>query len=243
MVRIMKALYQSRKAWVGGITVLVTAVFAVWIGPALGLSDEQSAAVATAIVAAGVAVIAGIAVEDVGTKIAGSGRAPPAVLLLLCLAALAATAGGCGQSYVASQMAQLAGMKQLRLEMEGYHDKVLAQVQDDKEQAIGFAWELSLRQAVDPNGNLPLAAVLEKDAKRQGKQAEVRAALRRLDGEFAQRLQLCDRTILLGEFTLDSMGQWTRALSAFQDLLSAQRSTVAVSTPAPTPPATAPPAP
>jgi hypothetical protein len=93
MLRILKSLYQSRKAWVGGITILVTAVFAVWIGPALGLTEEQSAQVAVAIVAAGVAIIAGIAVEDHGTKSAGGGGAAATVLLLFLLPMLAL--GGC----------------------------------------------------------------------------------------------------------------------------------------------------
>jgi len=242
MLRIFKALYQSRKAWVGGLTILLTAVFVVWIGPALDLTAEQSSAIATALVVAGAAVIGGIAVEDHGTKSAGVDRPTRPVLLLLALG-LAAAVAGCQQSYVASQMAQLAAMKQVRIEMEGYHEQVLVQVQGDKEQAIAFAWQLSLRDAVDAEGKIALAAVLEKEAKRQEKQAEVRAALRRLDGEFGQRLKLLDRTILLGEFSLDSMGQWTRALGAFQDLLATQRLGVAAPAALPEPTATAPPTP
>jgi len=241
MLRILKALYASRKAWVGGITVLLTGLFAVWIGPALGLDADQSAAIAVAIVAAGVAIIAGIAVEDHGTKSAGGG--PPVAMLLVLALGLAVAAGGCQQSYVSSQMAQLAAMKQVRIEMEGYHEQVLVQIQADKEQAISFAWKLDLKDATDAQGNVPITVVMAKEAQRQVKQGEVRANLRRLDGEFGQRLKLLDRTILLGEFTLDSMGQWTRALGAFQDLLSTQRSGLPPAAALPEPKATAPPTP
>jgi hypothetical protein len=93
MLRIFKALYQSRKAWVGGITVLATAMFSIWIAPALGLDADQAAQIAVAIVAAGVAIIAGIAVEDHGVKAAG--KTPKAPLLLLLALGLAVAVGGC----------------------------------------------------------------------------------------------------------------------------------------------------
>ncbi|MBM4019305.1 MAG: hypothetical protein FJ288_13450 [Planctomycetes bacterium] len=92
MLHIAKVLYRSRKVWIGGLTVLLTAVFTTWIAPALDLAPDQVTAVVAAIVGAGLAVIGGIALEDAGAKRAG--RAPPAALLLLGLAA-AVLMGGC----------------------------------------------------------------------------------------------------------------------------------------------------
>lgn len=64
MLNVLKCLYNSRKAWVAGVTVLLTAVLTVWLAPLLNLTPEQATTIAVAIVAGGVAVIGGIAYED-----------------------------------------------------------------------------------------------------------------------------------------------------------------------------------
>ena len=86
-MRILRALYESRKAWVGVLTVLLTAVVLKWVCPFLNIPPDQAAIIAGAIVTMGLAVIGGIAYED-GKKTL-SERKPPAVLLLFLLPLLA----------------------------------------------------------------------------------------------------------------------------------------------------------
>jgi len=86
-MRILRALYESRKAWVGVLTVLLTAVVLKWVCPFLNIPPDQAAIIAGAIVTMGLAVIGGIAWEDSSKTL--SQRKPPALLLLFLLPLLA----------------------------------------------------------------------------------------------------------------------------------------------------------
>jgi hypothetical protein len=85
-VRILRSLYESRKAWVGVLTMILTAVVLKWVCPFLGIPPDQAALIAAGMVTMGLAVIGGIAYED-GKKTL-SERKPPTPIPFLVWVAL-----------------------------------------------------------------------------------------------------------------------------------------------------------
>ena len=88
MKKVFKSLYESRKAWVGGISILVTVALNL-LAPTLGLTTEQAISCSAAIVAFGLAIIGGIASDN---KAEAGAAKPPVWLLALLILPLA---GGC----------------------------------------------------------------------------------------------------------------------------------------------------
>lgn len=136
-------------------------------------------------------------------------------ILIFALVALLAVGAGC-QSFENSQRLQNLVMLQVRDEWVKHHETLTGQIAKDKAALIVQAWRASLKMAVGEDGKIALAAVLEKDAKRQVLEDEVKANLVALDGEFQERIDLLDRGIALGTFTLDAMSQWSRAAKSLQ---------------------------
>ena len=141
-----------------------------------------------------------------------------AALALALLAAVAVAGCGAPAAVQRSQELQLAAMVQYRDEMAAYHEKVKAQLADEKRRELDGALAASLAQAADAEGRVPLAAATEKVAKRLGLEDEFRRNLARLDGQFAQRQADIGRAIGLARGTLDLLTQYGRLASLVRSL-------------------------
>ena len=141
-----------------------------------------------------------------------------AALALALLAAVAVAGCGAPAAVQRSQELQLAAMVQYRDEMAAYHEKVKAQLADEKRRELDGALAASLAQAADAEGRVPLAAATEKVAKRLGLEDEFRRNLARLDGQFAQRQADIGRAIDLARGTLDLLTQYGRLASLVRSL-------------------------
>jgi len=160
-MRILRALYESRKVWVGAISVVLTALVLKYLCPFLDIPPDQAGIIALAIVSATVAVIGGIAYED-GKKTL-SERKPPAALVLLLLPAL--FIGGCAASATVQQAAaweQQAWAVYIR-NTDRIHDLTLSMYELErtaaKERATAAALKMVEARAVD--GKLPVAEFME----------------------------------------------------------------------------------
>jgi len=139
--------------------------------------------------------------------------------LAAVVAALAVSAGcGVPAPMERSQHLQLAAMTQYRDEMAAYHEKVKAHLASEKRAHLDAALAASLRQAADADRRVPLAAALEKAAKRLALEDEFRAGLAGLDGEFAQRQAAIGRAIDLAQDTLGLMQEYARLASLLRSL-------------------------
>lgn len=138
-----------------------------------------------------------------------------AAAMLLVLAA-----AGCGTppALERSQRLQLAAMVQYRDEMAAYHEKVTAQLAEEKRVQLDTALAASLAQSADAEGQVAVATAIEKFAKRVALEDAYHAALARLDGEFAQRQAAIRRAIELAEDTLDLVTEYGRLASLLRSL-------------------------
>ena len=136
-----------------------------------------------------------------------------ATLLVLAVA-------GCGTppALERSQRLQLAAMVQYRDEMASYHGKVTAQLAEEKRAQLDAALAASLAQSADAEGQVAVATAIERFAKRVALEDEYRAALARLDEEFAQRQTAIGRAIELAEDTLDLVTEYGRLASLLRNL-------------------------
>jgi len=137
----------------------------------------------------------------------------PAVLLIFLLPLVV----GCGGAFQDSQNVQVLAMGQFRDEMIAFETKALEQIRKDKAQAIDLAWRWDLAEATK-DGLVPLKVVQAKDVERKGLVAKGEADLKSLDSDFKLRIQLIDRAIALGGYSLEAMAQWTRAGKALQGI-------------------------
>jgi len=133
---------------------------------------------------------------------------------------LVLAAAGCGvpAALERSQELQRAAMVQYRDEMAAYHEKVTAQLAAEKRAQLDAALAASLTQAADAEGRLDVATAVETFAKRIALEDEYRAALARLDGQFAQRQAAIGRAIELAGDTLDLVAEYGRLASLLRSL-------------------------
>ena len=115
-MKVLKALYNSRKAWVGAAAVLVTVILNVFAAP-LGLTPEAVISCSAAIVAVGLAVIGAIAADN--RTEAGGGKAPIFLALLLLPLAAGCMGGHDFQMQAPLALAQIA--TQLDIGIGEYH--------------------------------------------------------------------------------------------------------------------------
>jgi hypothetical protein len=134
------------------------------------------------------------------------------------LLALAVTGCGAPAALERSQQLQLAAMVQYRDEMAAYHEKVTAQLAEEKRAQLDAALAASLTQSADVEGRIDVATAVETLAKRIALEDEYRAALARLDSEFAQRQAAIGRAIELAEDTLDLVTEYGRLASLLRNL-------------------------
>jgi hypothetical protein len=200
---------------VGAVTVLLTVLLNVF-ATALGLTPEAVTQISTAIIAAGLAIIGGIALDNHSE--AGAGKTPPAAVLLLALL-VALGAVGCTQPFERSQQVQIQVMKQLRDEMDNFRSLALAQMRTDKGALIDMAFRWDLQDA-SKDGQVPLQFVLSKDAERKAKIATAEASISTLNRDFEARWALFSKGISLGEATYDVLSQWTRTGKALEGVFT-----------------------
>ncbi len=144
----------------------------------------------------------------------------PTFCTLAAATLLALVAAGCGTPAVLqrSQRLQLAAMVQYRGEMAAYHEKVTAQLASEKRAQLDAAMAASLARSADAEGQVAVATAIETFAKRAALEDEYRAALARLDGEFAQRQAAIGRAIELAGDTLDLVAEYGRLASLLRSL-------------------------
>lgn len=142
------------------------------------------------------------------------------ITLVLLAAVVLALAAGCGAPAAVqkSQELQLAAMVQYRDEMAAYHEKVKTQLAAEKHGQLDAALAASLAQAADADGRVPVAAALEKTAKRLALEEEFRTKLARLDGEFDQRQAAIGRAIDLARDTAALIAEYGRLAALVRSL-------------------------
>jgi len=133
-------------------------------------------------------------------------------------AALLSVSGCAPQALEQCQRLQLAAMRQYRDEMAAYHAKASAQLLAEKRARLDAALEASLSQAADSEGQVELAAVMERVRERAALEDEVRANLARLDGQFLQRQAAFGRAIELGEEALNLVAEYGRLAALVRGL-------------------------
>jgi len=142
--------------------------------------------------------------------------------LMCCTLAAAAfpAVAGCGApaALERSQKLQLAAMVQYRHEMAAYHEKVRAQLAEEKRAQLDAALSASLVQSADAEGRIDVATAIETFTKRLALEDEYRAALARLDAQFAQRQAAIGRAIELAQDTLDLVTEYGRLASLLRSL-------------------------
>ena len=132
--------------------------------------------------------------------------------------ALLSVSGCAPQVLERCQRLQLAAMRQYRDEMAAYHAKASVQLLAEKRARLDVAVEVSLSQAADAEGRVPLATVMEKVRKRATLEDEVRANLAHLNAEFGQRQAAFSRAIELGEEALDLVAEYGRLAALVRSL-------------------------
>lgn len=150
---VLKALWSSRKAWVGAVTVLLTVLLNVFAA-SLGLTPEAVTQVSAAIVAAGLAVIGGIALDN--RSEAGAGKAPIILALLLFLP----LAGGCmAEAAVRQGQAEEARVLACYVSNVGrINDLTISMYESERAAAVGAATDDALKmvRAAAVGGMLPV---------------------------------------------------------------------------------------
>jgi len=140
--------------------------------------------------------------------------------LALVAACLTVVLTGCGAPAAVqqSQRLQLEAMVQYRDEMAAYRAKVRDQLLTDKLAELDRAQEESLSRTADAEGRVPVMVALDRQHKRAALEAEFRANLVRLDGQFRERQTAIGRAIALGQETLALMEDYARLATLLRSL-------------------------
>ena len=152
-MNVLKALWTSRKAWVGAVTVLLTVLLNVFAS-ALGLTPEGVTQISTALVAAGLAVIGGIALDN--RSEAGAGKAPIILALVLILPLAGCMAPAIVQQGQAAEAQAWAGYVN---NVGRINDLAISMYEIERTAAVEAATKDALRKvnAAAVDGKLPVA--------------------------------------------------------------------------------------